>query len=349
MTTRFALVGYGAWGLHHAQAIAHAPGAALTAIATRTEASRARARAEHPGVAVVADWRACLARPDVDVVDVVVPDALHEEIAVAALEAGKHVLLEKPMATTLAGCDRILAAARAAGRVLCVGHELRLSSQWGAIRGLLDAGRLGRPMHVFVSLWRRPYRDGSDGWRYDRARVGSWLLEETVHYVDLALWYLESLGPPVSVVAAGNSKGREAGLYDNFSALVRWPDRAYAAITQTLVGFGHHQAVHVVGTAGSVRATWSAGMDRTRQAAVAVEVLEGLTGAERFDIGRPRPLELAAPSGELYELEAEIAAMVEAVRTGRTFMTGEAARRAVAVCLAADESARAGHEIVLAI
>ena len=76
-------------------------------------------------------------------------------------------------------------------------------------------------------------------------------------------------------------------------------------------------------------------------------MLEGLTGAERFEIGTPRPLELTAPSGELYELEAEIAAMVEAVRTGRPFMTGEAARRAVALCLAAEESARTECEIAL--
>lgn len=348
MSVRFALLGHGLWGAHHARAIARTPGAELVAIAARSD-SAADARASHPAAVVVADWRACLARADVDVVDVVLPDDMHEEVAVAALEAGKHVLLEKPMATTLAGCDRILRAARAAGRVLCVGHELRLSSQWGAIRGLLDAGRLGRPLHVFISLWRRPYRGGSEGWRYDRARVGSWLLEETIHYLDLALWYLESLGPPVAVVAAGNSKGREPGLYDNFSTLIRWPDGAHATINQTLAGFGHHQAVHVVGTAGSVRATWSASMDRTRQATALVEVLEGLTGHERFDIGEPAVLPLGAPSGELYELEAEIAAMVDAVRTGRPFMPPEAARRAVAVCLAAEESARTGREIVLGV
>src|SRR5262245_2105044 len=125
MTMRFGLIGYGLWGRYHAQAIAAAPGATLAAIACASEETAALAARDFPGIAVDLDYRRLLVRSDVEAVAVVVPNHLHAEVGVAALEAGKDVLLEKPMATTLDGCDRLLRAARASGRVLSIGHELR--------------------------------------------------------------------------------------------------------------------------------------------------------------------------------------------------------------------------------
>ena len=128
---RFGLIGYGLWGRHHAAAIGAAPDAVLAGIAGASEATAAAARRDFPAVPVDVGYHALLGRPDIDAVAVVVPNHLHAEVGVAALEAGKDVLLEKPMATTLEDCDHLLAAARASGRVLTVGHELRLSAQYG--------------------------------------------------------------------------------------------------------------------------------------------------------------------------------------------------------------------------
>ena len=108
MTLRFGLVGYGLWGRHHARAIANAPGATLGAIACRTPETAEAARRDWPDATVELDYRTLLARGDIDAVDIVVPNDLHEEIGVAALEAGKDVLLEKPLAPTLAACDRLI-------------------------------------------------------------------------------------------------------------------------------------------------------------------------------------------------------------------------------------------------
>src|SRR5712692_5552965 len=127
---RFGLIGYGAWGRHHAAAIEKVPAAHVVAIACRTEVSALAARKDFPGAALYLDYRHLLDRADIDAVDVVVPNHLHAEIGVAALERGKDMLLEKPMAPTLAECDRLIAAARESGRVLTIGHELRLSKQW---------------------------------------------------------------------------------------------------------------------------------------------------------------------------------------------------------------------------
>ena len=100
---RFGLVGYGAFGRLHAQSISRVEGAALVAICARSDAAVAEAAADFPGVTIHRDYRALVADASVDVVDVVTPNHTHAEIAVAALEAGKDVLIEKPMATTAEG------------------------------------------------------------------------------------------------------------------------------------------------------------------------------------------------------------------------------------------------------
>ena len=347
MTTIFGVIGYGAWGSCHADAIARAEGADLVAIASNTEESLAKAGKDHPDAVTSTDYRQLLGRDDIDIVSIVLPNALHEEAAVAAFEAGKHVLLEKPMATTVASCDRILAAAKRSGRMLNIAHELRLSSQWGQIKAYIDEGRLGEPMYLMVELWRRPYRGGSAGWRYDVAQVGSWMLEEVIHFVDFAAWYFEGLGDPVSVSAAGNSKGRDAGLYDNFSLCLRWDGGQYALVSQTVAGFENDMTVGLVGTGGAVRAQWSATMDRSDEPSASLRLIDGLTGEERFDIGDPAKVVLDRPSGEIFELDTLIRRVIDSAESGVPFISGEEGRRAVAICLAAEQAMRERREVPL--
>ena len=336
---RFGLIGYGAWGKHHAAAIAKAPGAVLAAIACRSEASAGAARQEFPGVPVHRDYRELLRQADIDAVDIVVPNDLHAEIGVAALEQGKDVLLEKPMARTREECDRLIAAARASGRVLSIGHEFRLSTQWGAIKELIEAGEIGEPLYALVSLFRFPYRRGSGGWRYERDRVGSWILEEPVHFFDSVMWYFEKWGDPVSILAVGNARDRAPGLADNFSTIVRFPGQLYAVISQTLTGFEHHHVMEVVGTDGAIRAWWSGTMDRTLHPTFELKV-------QRRGESQCATVPLA-PSGEVFELEEELRQTVVAFRERRPLVSGEEARKRVVVCREAERSLREGREIPL--
>ncbi len=336
---RFGLIGYGLWGRHHAAAIAAAPGAVLAGIACASEATAAAADRDFPGVPVDIGYRALLARRDIDAVAVVVPNHLHAEVGVAALEAGKDVLLEKPMATTLEDCDRLLAAARTSGRVLTVGHELRLSAQYGRVKALIDAGEIGTPVYAAFSLFRFPFRPGSAGWRYDAARVGSWILEEPVHFFDFMMWYFEGVGDPLSVQALGNVGGRGAGLSDNFTAILRFPGQAHAVITETLAGFEYHQLLHVVGTAGSIRSWWSGVLDRTAHPTFELRIdRRGAGGAETVAVER---------SGELVELGEQARQVVDAFARRRPLVSGDEARKRIAVCLAAERSLREGREIAL--
>jgi myo-inositol 2-dehydrogenase/D-chiro-inositol 1-dehydrogenase len=344
MVMRFGLVGYGAFGRLHAQCIARVAGATLTAICARSDEAAAAAAADFPGVTIHRDYRALVQDASVDVVDVVTPNHTHAEIGIAALDAGKDLLLEKPMANTIEGCDRLIEAAKRNGRLINVGHELRLSTQWGTIKRLIDEGAIGAPCYASLSLFRHPYRQGARGWRYAADRVGSWILEEPVHFYDLLMWYFEDAGDPSSVRAVGNSSGRDAasgrpGMYDNFSSVLTFPGGRYATITQSLAGFEHHMLLEITGDDGALRSWWSGGDARSLAPSFALTLMRG-AGKE------PETLELGR-SGEVFELEEEIRRTVEAFRARCTLVSGEVARKPIVVCLEAERAACEMREIQL--
>jgi len=332
---RFGLIGYGSWGSHHARAIAGASGAELVALAACSEASRAAAQALYPQTKTHADYRDLLRRDDIDVVDVVLPSDLHFEVGMAALEAGKHLLMEKPLALRADLCRQLCARAKTRGRLLAVGFELRLSELWGKVKEMLADGAVGEPLYALIELWRRPYRLGSQAWRYDIDRVGSWVLEEPVHFFDLARWYFADVGDPISVYACANSRqpGRPE-LQDNFTAVVQFPRGAYAVIAQTLAAFEHHQTVKITGTRGALWAQWHGALDRDERPSFSLKHFDGKQVAE---------VPLKEPAGEIFELEREIAMIVRCVRDGSApAASGQDGTWAVALCEAAHESIRSG-------
>ncbi|MCA9101946.1 MAG: Gfo/Idh/MocA family oxidoreductase, partial [Planctomycetales bacterium] len=305
---RFGVVGYGLFGRHHAATIAATPGADLVAVSAKSAESRATARDTHPDVDVYGDFLELIARDDIDIVDIVVPNHLHHAVGRAALEAGKHVLIEKPMALSVADCNEVVELGRRRGLVVAVNHELRHSSLWGGVKRLIDEGAIGRPQHALVELSRFPYRQGSEGWRWDSARVGDWILEEPIHFFDLARWYMSGCGEPVTVYARANSRHAESSqLRDNFSAIVTHDDGAYAVVSQTLAAFEHHVTAKVAGERGTIWARWSAADARSDRPTFALRW--GL-GDEVHDVALDRP------TGELLELADQIAMMVDCVRHG---------------------------------
>ena len=335
---RFALAGFGAWGQLHAKSIAENPEARLVAIAAPSESSRAEAARQHPDARIFSDALAMIAEVHFDLLDIATPSHTHREIALAAMSAGRHVLLEKPMAITLEDCKAIVRGAADHGVHLAVGHELRLSSQWGEIKKIIQRGTIGEPQYVLVELSRKPYRQGAGGWRYDQSRVGSWVLEEPIHFFDLARWYLEPAGNPVELYAYGNSRDpARPALYDNFSAMFKYASGAYAVVSQTLAAFEHHQTVKVSGTKGALWAGWSGALDRTLEPSYFLKVFDG----ETLENAR-----IEKHSGEVFELREEIAQCVDMVRTGRPpIATGKDGLWSAGLCLVAEDSIRQGKPL----
>lgn len=196
-----ALIGAGEIGAVHAQAHAAAAGNRLCAIHD-VHPEQARQLGERVGATVAASLDAVLDDPAIEAVDLCVPNHLHRELAVRALEAGKHVLCEKPMALSLADADAMLAAAAHSGRFLMIGHVLRFSPEYVVAKKALDDGRIGEPLLMsgrrMVSLLAGT--PGADGWRRDPLRSGGAVLDMQIHDLDVFCWFL---GEPESVVARG--------------------------------------------------------------------------------------------------------------------------------------------------
>ena len=181
MSMKFGLIGFGRWSNHHARAIVNTKGAELVAVSARSEESCKRAR-ESFGVETYLDYKEMLKRKDIDVVDIVLPNYLHKQVAIEALNHGKHVLLEKPMAITVEECNAILKTVKKTRGILHIGFEMRISPVWKKVKEMIEKSSIGKPVYGIIELWRGPYWSGSNGWRYDAKRVGSWILEEPVHF-----------------------------------------------------------------------------------------------------------------------------------------------------------------------
>ena len=185
----------------HTRALAEVPGAKLTALVSRTAANAERLCAE-VGVApvpVFTDLAQALKRPDVDLVIITTPSGAHLEPAVAAAQAGKHIVVEKPLEITPERCDRIIDACDKNGVQLCTIFPSRFGDANMELKRAVTAGRFGRlTLGETTCKWWRPqsyYDDG--GWKGTQALDGGGaLMNQAIHNVDLLLWMM---GPATHV------------------------------------------------------------------------------------------------------------------------------------------------------
>jgi len=151
MRIRVGVLGAGSWGINHVRVLASEPRCELVVVADADESKRAQVSKLAPTARWSRDVDAVLAADDVDAVVIATPAATHVDLAVAAFAAGKHVLVEKPLATTLAGAHRVAAAGRSSDRVGMVGHLMVFHPAVRRIRSLLHSGSLGKPYYLHAT------------------------------------------------------------------------------------------------------------------------------------------------------------------------------------------------------
>jgi predicted dehydrogenase len=149
--TRIAVLGAGAWGINHVRVLASEPRCTLVKVADPDPRTRDRVHAVAPDVKHVADPDEVLADPTIDAIVIASPAPTHTELACAALDAGKHVLVEKPLALSLDDARRVASTARRAGRVGMVGHLMVYHPAVIRLRDLLRSGQLGQ-LHYLHSV-----------------------------------------------------------------------------------------------------------------------------------------------------------------------------------------------------
>jgi predicted dehydrogenase len=251
---RFALIGCGDIGILRAKALAQAPGCKLVAAADTDAAKAARVASLVPGAVAVTNWREAIGRQDVDAVVVSTPPSLHEEMTIAALEAGKHVLCEKPLARTPAECRAMVAAAERTGKKLATGFNYRFYPSFERAREVLDSGLIGELDHV------RAYGGYSatshnQPWVHEASTTGGGALRDIgIHILDLTR---DFLGDVAKVQGAASGRvWNYPGCEDIGFAILTSSRGNLASVHASWIEWGRYQfRIDINGTRGSIRAT----------------------------------------------------------------------------------------------
>ncbi len=346
-THGFAIVGCGVIAPSHARAIQALPDARLVAAVDVVE-ERAHALAAKFGGDPDTDLDRVLARADIEVVCVCVPSGLHGEVGRRAAEAGKHVLVEKPIDITLPAADDLISTARRSRVKLSVVSQYRYAPDVERVRGLLDSGRLGRPiLGDAIIKWYRTqgYYDSGD-WRGTWALDGGGsLMNQGIHYIDLLQWLM---GPVTSVSAQTTTLAHAIEVEDVALAIVRFESGALGLIEgSTAIYPGLPERLEISGEAGTVileAARLVLCELRDEKGDVGAYGASGATRGGQFANSAAADPAALSESAHL----PQIADLLDAIDSGREpSITGEAGRRPLEIILAIYESARQGRPVRL--
>jgi UDP-N-acetyl-2-amino-2-deoxyglucuronate dehydrogenase len=249
---RFAVVGAGVIGQHHARVIFELEDAELAVVVDRTQAS-ARKLADSYGAVAMVKLEEALARSDVDVFAICTPSGIHAEQAAAALQAGKHVIVEKPVDVSLEAARRLAdAEARSSGLATVISQH-RFDPSSLAVYEAVSAGSLGVVTSgvATVSWWRSQAYYDSGGWRGTWALDGGGsLMNQSIHTLDLLVWML---GRPVEVNGCtARLAHTDIEVEDTAVATVRFDSGALGVVHATTAAYpGLTARLQIHGSRGS--------------------------------------------------------------------------------------------------
>ncbi|HKR99759.1 MAG TPA: Gfo/Idh/MocA family oxidoreductase, partial [Candidatus Dormibacteraeota bacterium] len=341
------LLGFGALGSAHGAAIAETDGLSLRCVCD-ISAGR-REAAELHGVDTVADADALYQRDDVDVVLIGTPPVHHAAAALAALDAGKHVVCEKPFALTAADCDAVIDRAKAVDRVVTVFQNRRWDPDFVAVRDVVRSGAVGTlfEMESFVGGFGHPCHY----WHSHEPISGGALFDWGSHYID---WMLQLFDAEVVRVACTAHKRvwHDVTNADHITVQLRFGDGATASFTHSHLAAAAKPKWYLLGTRGAVVADWDhavrhvAGPDgELDEQPVAVTDLPARVRVLRpGPDGRSSEEALALPRRDRGAFYRNLAAHL---RDGEPLaVPAQQARRTVAVLETATASAREGGRLI---
>jgi predicted dehydrogenase len=332
----------------HARALAEIPGARIVALCD-SDLPRARKLAEELGLGdnVYAEPAPLLARRDVDLVIVATPSGVHMEPAVAAAEAGKHVVVEKPLEITLERCDRIIEACDRNRVQLCTIFPSRFADANRTLKAAVDAGRFGRLTlgETTCKWWRAQSYYDQGGWRGTKALDGGGaLMNQAIHNVDLLLWMM---GPATHVSGFTAMLAHERiEVEDTAVACLRFQSGALGVIEATTsVHPGYPKTIAIHGDRGSavIEQEDVLRWDFTPESDADRAVRERFAQKVSASGGSSDP----AAISHVYHAR-QLTDFIQALETGRKpLVDGREGRRAVQVILAVYQSAASGQVVEL--
>ena len=252
--TRIALIGAGRIAHVHADAYLAIKDAQIVAVAD-PDAERAARLAARAGADAVNDYRELLSRSDIDAVDICTPTSTHEEIAVAALQAGKHVSCQKPFALDEASCDRIIAVAKQSGRILIVPYMSRHAPLPVKAKELIESGAIGEPINAHYHMLCPP-GVALTRWFHEEDKSGGVLVDTLTHGVDLFNWYFGDVARVGAFIASSGGPDADVMTRDDNVAMIAHYKRGTVAslrVSWTAAQTFPMVLMDVLGTKGAIR------------------------------------------------------------------------------------------------
>ncbi|MBA7534819.1 Myo-inositol 2-dehydrogenase [subsurface metagenome] len=253
MSYGFGIVGLGLIADFHARAIEAMTNGRVVACLSRSE-EKAAAFAKQFGCTGYSAMESFLAHPGLDIVTVCTPSGSHLESSLQIIDAGKHLIVEKPLEVTLDRCDRIISAAQNKGTRLATIFPARFHEVSGVIKKALAEGRFGRVVlgGAYVKWYRTQEYYISGGWHGTRALDGGGaLMNQSIHAIDLLLWLM---CPVISVQAYSGTLGhKEIEVEDTAVAALEFESGALGVIEGSTAAYpGFLKKIEICGTEGSV-------------------------------------------------------------------------------------------------
>ncbi len=247
----FGLIGCGRIARNHLQAIASLDNAQLVAVCD-IEDARLTETKEQYGCRTYGDYREMLKDRDIDIVNICTPSGIHARMAIDAMNAGKHVLVEKPMAMSLQEANAMIKAAEKNRVQLGVVHQNRFNKAIVKLRRVLEEGRFGKLTHGAITVrWHRDknYYDQAP-WRGTWAQDGGCLMNQSIHNIDLLQWMMGSVE---SVFAYTATNARQIEGEDAAVAVLKFKNGVFATIEASTTVYPRNleETLHIFGTTGT--------------------------------------------------------------------------------------------------
>ncbi|MCC6443181.1 MAG: Gfo/Idh/MocA family oxidoreductase [Armatimonadetes bacterium] len=241
---KIGVIGLGQWGKQIITTLSKLPPAKITAVCDTYAPFVEKVTKQIPEAAALNDYKKALESPEVEAVVIATPTHQHKEIVLAAVQAGKHVYIESPLAVTVEEAKEIAQAGMGAKQVFQVGQQGRSNPLYVHVEQFVRSGALGNPAVVYAqsnkkNSWRKmapsPEREQEQNWRLAKKTSPGLIGEVGIHQIDLANWYLNAL--PVAATGFGSisnwKDGRE--VFDTVQCMIEYPNNVRMIYTATLV------------------------------------------------------------------------------------------------------------------